>query len=136
MGMHKAVKPQFGGGMRRFSCEEDNIYENIESELCFFTSQVRGQNCWWCELCVKVVVSKALDVLLKMCLFQLFAVMFQEIKTNCVFLNFLPITVMFLGASEHHKVLAGQSASQTGGGASQHSLPGGTANQYAVILFF
>ena len=45
MSMHKAVKPQFGGGMRRFSCEEDNIYENIESELCFFTSQVRGQNC-------------------------------------------------------------------------------------------
>lgn len=41
MGMHKTVKPQFGGGMRRFSCEEDNIYENIESELCFFTSQVR-----------------------------------------------------------------------------------------------
>ncbi|KAM8849641.1 anoctamin-8-like isoform 2-T2 [Spinachia spinachia] len=41
MGMHKAVKPQFGGGMRRFSCEEDNIYENIESELCFFTSQER-----------------------------------------------------------------------------------------------
>lgn len=40
MGMHKAVKPQFGGGMRRFSCEEDNIYENVESELCFFTSQV------------------------------------------------------------------------------------------------
>ncbi|XP_049603111.1 anoctamin-8 isoform X2 [Syngnathus scovelli] len=39
--MHKAVKPQFGGGMRRFSCEEDNIYENIESELCFFTSQER-----------------------------------------------------------------------------------------------
>lgn len=44
MGMHKAVKPQFGGGMRRFSCDEDNIYENIESELCFFTSQVRDQN--------------------------------------------------------------------------------------------
>ncbi|XP_024921985.1 anoctamin-8 isoform X2 [Cynoglossus semilaevis] len=41
MGMHKAVKPHFGGGMRRFSCEEDNIYENIESELCFFTSQER-----------------------------------------------------------------------------------------------
>ncbi|XP_037131220.1 anoctamin-8 isoform X1 [Syngnathus acus] len=41
MSMHKAVKPQFGGGMRRFSCEEDNIYENIESELCFFTSQER-----------------------------------------------------------------------------------------------
>ncbi|CAI5641618.1 unnamed protein product [Oreochromis niloticus] len=41
MGMHKNVKPQFGGGMRRFSCEEDNIYENIESELCFFTSQER-----------------------------------------------------------------------------------------------
>ncbi|XP_040924081.1 anoctamin-8 isoform X2 [Betta splendens] len=40
-GMHKLVKPQFGGGMRRFSCEEDNIYENIESELCFFTSQER-----------------------------------------------------------------------------------------------
>lgn len=46
MGMHKIVKPQFGGGMRRFSCEEDNIYENIESELCFFTSQVRSQNRW------------------------------------------------------------------------------------------
>lgn len=42
MGMHKAVKPQFGGGMRRFSCEEDNIYENVESELCFFTSQVNS----------------------------------------------------------------------------------------------
>ncbi|XP_063742211.1 anoctamin-8 isoform X3 [Eleginops maclovinus] len=41
MGMYKAVKPQFGGGMRRFSCEEDNIYENIESELYFFTSQER-----------------------------------------------------------------------------------------------
>ncbi|XP_035490825.2 anoctamin-8 isoform X1 [Scophthalmus maximus] len=41
MGIHKAVKPQYGGGMRRFSCEEDNIYENIESELCFFTSQER-----------------------------------------------------------------------------------------------
>ncbi|XP_067329922.1 anoctamin-8 isoform X2 [Channa argus] len=41
MGMHKTVKPQFGGGMRRFSCDEDNIYENIESELCFFTSQER-----------------------------------------------------------------------------------------------
>lgn len=50
MGMHKAVKPHFGGGMRRFSCEEDNIYENIESELCFFTSQVRGQGyfIWAC----------------------------------------------------------------------------------------
>lgn len=43
MGMHKAVKPQFGGGMRRFSCDEDNIYENIDSELCFFTSQVNSQ---------------------------------------------------------------------------------------------
>lgn len=43
MGMHKAVKPQFGGGMRHFSCEEDNIYENVESELCFFTSQVNSQ---------------------------------------------------------------------------------------------
>ncbi|XP_058506060.1 anoctamin-8-like isoform X4 [Solea solea] len=41
MGMHKAVKSHFGGGMRRFSCEEDNIYENIGSELCFFTSQER-----------------------------------------------------------------------------------------------
>lgn len=53
MGMHKAVKPQFGGGMRRFSCEED-IYENIESELCFFTSQVRGQKWELCELNVEV----------------------------------------------------------------------------------
>ncbi|XP_055723379.1 anoctamin-8-like isoform X3 [Salvelinus fontinalis] len=41
LGMHKMVKPQYGGGTRRFSCEEDNIYENIESELCFFTSQER-----------------------------------------------------------------------------------------------
>lgn len=47
-GMHKAVKPQFGGGMRRFSCEEDNIYENIESKLCFFTSQVRSEICEPC----------------------------------------------------------------------------------------
>lgn len=40
MGLRKAVKPEFGGGTRSFSCEEDYIYENIESELCFFTSQV------------------------------------------------------------------------------------------------
>uniref|UniRef100_A0A8C1RRE9 Anoctamin n=1 Tax=Cyprinus carpio TaxID=7962 RepID=A0A8C1RRE9_CYPCA len=41
MGMQKAVKACYGGGTRRFSCEEDDIYENIESELCFFTSQER-----------------------------------------------------------------------------------------------
>ncbi|XP_061594784.1 anoctamin-8 isoform X1 [Cololabis saira] len=41
MGLRKAVKPEFGGGTRSFSCEEDYIYENIESELCFFTSQER-----------------------------------------------------------------------------------------------
>lgn len=54
MGMYKIVKPQFGGGMRRFSCEEDNIYENIESELCFFTSQVRKHNRWLWELYISV----------------------------------------------------------------------------------
>ncbi|XP_066504262.1 anoctamin-8 [Hoplias malabaricus] len=41
MGLRKTVKPEFGGGSRSFSCEEDYIYENIESELCFFTSQER-----------------------------------------------------------------------------------------------
>nr|XP_040040010.1 anoctamin-8 isoform X1 [Gasterosteus aculeatus aculeatus] len=41
MGLRKAVKPEFGGGTRNFSGEEDYIYENIESELCFFTSQER-----------------------------------------------------------------------------------------------
>ncbi|KAK7119772.1 hypothetical protein R3I94_021568 [Phoxinus phoxinus] len=41
MGLQKAVKPEFGGGSRSFSCEEDYIYDNIESELCFFTSQER-----------------------------------------------------------------------------------------------
>ncbi|XP_051990180.1 anoctamin-8-like [Xyrauchen texanus] len=41
MGMQKTVKARYGGGTRRFSCEEDDIYENIESELCFFTSQER-----------------------------------------------------------------------------------------------
>uniref|UniRef100_A0A3Q3GXZ3 Anoctamin n=1 Tax=Labrus bergylta TaxID=56723 RepID=A0A3Q3GXZ3_9LABR len=41
MGLRKGVKPEFGGGTRSFSCEEDYIYENIESELCFFTSQER-----------------------------------------------------------------------------------------------
>uniref|UniRef100_A0A8C3AV94 Anoctamin n=1 Tax=Cyclopterus lumpus TaxID=8103 RepID=A0A8C3AV94_CYCLU len=41
MGLRKGVKPEFGGGTRNFSCEEDYIYENIESELCFFTSQER-----------------------------------------------------------------------------------------------
>lgn len=34
------MKAEFGGGMRSFSCEEDYIYENIENELFFFTSQV------------------------------------------------------------------------------------------------
>ncbi|MBN3303003.1 ANO8 protein, partial [Amia calva] len=41
VGLRKAVKPEFGGGTRNFSCEEDYIYENIESELCFFSSQER-----------------------------------------------------------------------------------------------
>ncbi|XP_068599246.1 anoctamin-8 [Brachionichthys hirsutus] len=41
MGLRKTVKPEFGGGTRNFSCEEDYIYENIESEVCFFTSQER-----------------------------------------------------------------------------------------------
>ena len=34
------MKAEFGGGMRSFSCEEDYIYENIENEFYFFTSQV------------------------------------------------------------------------------------------------
>ncbi|XP_006877187.1 PREDICTED: anoctamin-8 [Chrysochloris asiatica] len=41
LGLRKAVKAEFGGGMRGFSCEEDFIYENVESELRFFTSQER-----------------------------------------------------------------------------------------------
>lgn len=40
LGLRKAVKAEFGGGTRSFSCEEDFIYENVESELRFFTSQV------------------------------------------------------------------------------------------------
>ncbi|OWK51294.1 Anoctamin-8 [Lonchura striata] len=40
MGLRKPVKAEFGGGMRGFSCEEDYIYENIENELGFFSSQV------------------------------------------------------------------------------------------------
>lgn len=46
------MKAEFGGGMRSFSCEEDYIYENIENEFYFFTSQVgcggtrdMGQGC-------------------------------------------------------------------------------------------
>ncbi|XP_019403601.1 PREDICTED: anoctamin-8 [Crocodylus porosus] len=41
IGLRKPVKAEFGGGMRSFSCEEDYIYENIENELYFFTSQER-----------------------------------------------------------------------------------------------
>ncbi|CAL8252608.1 unnamed protein product [Merluccius merluccius] len=41
LGLRKVIKPEYGGGARSFSCEEDYIYENIESELCFFTSQER-----------------------------------------------------------------------------------------------
>ncbi|XP_053855350.1 anoctamin-8 [Vidua macroura] len=41
MGLRKPVKAEFGGGMRGFSCEEDYIYENIENELGFFSSQER-----------------------------------------------------------------------------------------------
>ncbi|XP_068853147.1 anoctamin-8 [Aphelocoma coerulescens] len=50
IGLRKAVKAEFGGGMRSFSCEEDSIYENIENELGFFTSQER-QNIirYWLE---------------------------------------------------------------------------------------
>ncbi|XP_048144039.1 anoctamin-8 isoform X2 [Corvus hawaiiensis] len=50
IGLRKPVKAEFGGGMRSFSCEEDYIYENIENELGFFTSQER-QNIirYWLE---------------------------------------------------------------------------------------
>ncbi|XP_038596509.1 anoctamin-8 [Tachyglossus aculeatus] len=41
IGLRKPVKAEFGGGTRGFSCEEDYIYENIENELFFFTSQER-----------------------------------------------------------------------------------------------
>ncbi|XP_063084158.1 anoctamin-8 isoform X2 [Cavia porcellus] len=41
LGLRKAVKAEFGGGTRGFSCEEDFIYENVESEMRFFTSQER-----------------------------------------------------------------------------------------------
>ncbi|XP_038633593.1 anoctamin-8 isoform X2 [Scyliorhinus canicula] len=39
--LRKPVKEEFGGGSRAFSCEEDYIYENIENEIYFFTSQER-----------------------------------------------------------------------------------------------
>ncbi|NXH79957.1 ANO8 protein, partial [Edolisoma coerulescens] len=50
IGLRKPVKAEFGGGMRSFSCEEDYIYENIENEIGFFTSQER-QNIirYWLE---------------------------------------------------------------------------------------
>ncbi|KAF7237042.1 Anoctamin-8 [Varanus komodoensis] len=50
LSLRKPVKAEFGGGMRSFSCEEDYIYENIENELYFFTSQER-QNVirYWLE---------------------------------------------------------------------------------------
>ncbi|KAM5193420.1 anoctamin-8 [Mantella aurantiaca] len=41
IGLRKTVKAEFGGGTRAFSCEEDYIYQNIENELNFFTSQER-----------------------------------------------------------------------------------------------
>lgn len=44
IGLRKPVKAEFGGGMRSFSCEEDYIYENIENELYFFTSQVGARS--------------------------------------------------------------------------------------------
>ncbi|XP_056374204.1 anoctamin-8 isoform X2 [Hyla sarda] len=41
IGLRKPVKAEFGGGTRIFSCDEDYIYQNIENELNFFTSQER-----------------------------------------------------------------------------------------------
>lgn len=41
IGLRKNIKAEFGGGTRAFSCEEDYIYQNIENELNFFTSQER-----------------------------------------------------------------------------------------------
>uniref|UniRef100_A0A8C6XH55 Anoctamin n=1 Tax=Naja naja TaxID=35670 RepID=A0A8C6XH55_NAJNA len=35
IGLRKPVKAEFGGGMRSFSCEEDYIYENIETNSIF-----------------------------------------------------------------------------------------------------
>ncbi|XP_069783985.1 anoctamin-8 [Narcine bancroftii] len=41
MGLRKPVKQEFGGGTRVLCCDEDYIYENIENEIYFFTSQER-----------------------------------------------------------------------------------------------
>ncbi|XP_032903105.1 anoctamin-8 [Amblyraja radiata] len=41
MGLRKPVKQEFGGGSRVLCCDEDYIYENIENEIYFFTSQER-----------------------------------------------------------------------------------------------
>ncbi|XP_059725704.1 anoctamin-8 isoform X4 [Haemorhous mexicanus] len=41
LGLRKPVKAEFGGGTRGFCCEEDFIYENIDNELGFFSSQER-----------------------------------------------------------------------------------------------
>lgn len=93
MGLRKAVKPEFGGGTRSFSCEEDYIYENIESELCFFTSQVSRP----------VFHSRALI----------------ETHTRIYSLVSLHSSPSFAtGEAEHHQILDGQSKSQTRGGAS------------------
>lgn len=94
MGLRKAVKPEFGGGTRSFSCEEDYIYENIESELCFFTSQV------------------SLSVCLSFCL--------SLAHTHMYIIQFPPSSSprFATGEAEHHKILDGQPKGQTRGGAS------------------
>lgn len=107
MGLRKAVKPEFGGGTRSFSCEEDYIYENIESELCFFTSQVSQP-------------------------FSFLSLSLRKHTDTRTQINFPPSSSspsFATGEAEHHKILDGQSKGQTRGGASQYQLPGRPANQ-------
>nr|XP_006812291.1 PREDICTED: anoctamin-8-like [Saccoglossus kowalevskii] len=43
LGFRKKVKEEFGGGLKDFSCDEEIIYEGIDNQADFFSSQERQE---------------------------------------------------------------------------------------------
>ncbi|XP_070542017.1 anoctamin-8-like isoform X2 [Ptychodera flava] len=43
LGLRKKVKDEYGGGLKEFSCDEETIYDGVENQAEFFTSQERQE---------------------------------------------------------------------------------------------
>ena len=49
LGLRKPIKEEYGGGLKEFTCAEEGIFEGVDDEKEFFSSQVsktRDSNIW------------------------------------------------------------------------------------------